>query len=235
MNLLAVETATEACSAALNLDGTIVERYQRTQRDHSRLILPMIDELLSEAGLKPQDLDALAFGRGPGSFTGVRIAAGVIHGIALGLELPIVPVSTLAAVAQDYFDQQPNAMKGDAPHQIAYVAMDARMGEIYWGAYQVGASGYAELLGIESVGPASRINGPDLDGVGIGTGWAVYREALLARMAGRVHCIESDHWPRARAVASLGGLGFESGLAVDVEQAMPVYLRDNVAKKESER
>lgn len=231
MNLLAVETATEACSAALNLDGTIVERYQRTQRDHSRLILPMIDQLLAEAGLKPHDLDVLAFGRGPGSFTGVRIAAGVIHGIALGLDVPVVPVSTLAAVAQDFFDQQHPAMC----HKMAYVAMDARMEEIYWGAYRVSASGYAELLGTESVGSASRVVSLEFDGVGIGTGWGVYRETLLARMAGYVHFIEADHWPRARAVARLGGLGFESNLAVDVEQAMPVYLRDNVAKKESER
>lgn len=231
MILLAVETATEACSAALSIDGVIVERHQRTQRDHSRLILPMIDGLLTEAGLEPGDLDAVAFGRGPGSFTGVRIAAGVIHGIALGLDVPVVPVSTLAAVAQDHFDH----LSGESVPAVAYVAMDARMGEIYWGSYSPGASGFVELLGTETVGPAENVCFSNIVGVGIGTGWAVYRQALLAVAGGHVDFIDADRFPRARAVARLGVHGFKSGHAVDVELAMPVYLRDNVAKKESER
>ena len=104
MKLLAVETATEACSAALYIDGIVTERFELTPKEHTRLILPMIDSLMADAGLKPQQLDALAFGCGPGSFTGVRIATGVIQGIAFGADLPVVPVSTLAAIAQDFFD-----------------------------------------------------------------------------------------------------------------------------------
>ncbi|WP_024298839.1 tRNA (adenosine(37)-N6)-threonylcarbamoyltransferase complex dimerization subunit type 1 TsaB [Methylomicrobium lacus] len=229
MKLLAVETATEACSAALYLDGEVIERYQVSPRDHAQLILPMIDGLMSEAGLKLSELDALAFGRGPGSFTGVRIATGVIHGIALGGDLPVVPVSTLAAVAQEFFDR--NAEGPDT----AFTAMDARMGEIYFAVYQRGASGFAELLGEEKVTPAEAITFPDLTGAGIGTGWGVYREALTQRLAGRIGLIETDNLPRAAAVARLGARGYALGQAVDVEDAQPVYLRNKVAKKESER
>ena len=109
MKLLAVETSTEACSAALYIDGIVNERFELAPKEHTKLILPMIDSLMSDAGLKPQQLDALAFSCGPGSFTGVRIATGVIQGIALGADLPVVPVSTLAAIAQDFFDNHSKA------------------------------------------------------------------------------------------------------------------------------
>ncbi|CAA9889538.1 putative peptidase [Candidatus Methylobacter favarea] len=227
MKLLAVETATAACSAALFIDGEIAERFEVAPKEHTRLILPMIDSLMAEAGLKPHDLDALAFGCGPGSFTGVRIATGVIHGIAFGADLPVVPVSTLAAIAQDFFDKKAGS--------VAFTAMDARMGEIFWGVYLRNNRGYAELTGIESVTAAEMIEFPDLTGVGVGSGWGVYRQQLMTRLAGRVNHSEIDYLPRARAVARLGAYGFEQGLAVDVEHAMPVYLRDKVAKKESER
>lgn len=226
MKLLAIETATEACSAALMVNGEITEQYTLTANGHSKLILPMIDALLAEANLKPTDLDGLAFGCGPGSFTGVRIATGVIQGIAFALGLPVVPVSNLAAVAQDFFDHN--------PENLAFVAMDARMNEIYWGVYQRNGSGYAELLGKEAVLAASDIAFPDVSGVGIGTGWPLYHQELLARLSHRVTRYETDNLPRARAVARLGVQGFIQGFAVPVEMAMPVYLRDKVAKKTSE-
>lgn len=229
MKLLAVETATEACSAALYLDGEVLERYQVSPRDHAQLILPMIDGLMSETGLQLSALDALAFGRGPGSFTGVRIATGVIHGIALGGDLPVVPVSTLAAVAQEFFDRNIDGF------DTAFTAMDARMGEIYFAVYRRNASGFAELLGEEKVTPAEAIVFPDLAGAGIGTGWGVYREVLAQRLAGRISMIETGNLPRAGAIARLGARGFGLGLAVDVEDAQPVYLRNKVAKKEAER
>lgn len=227
MKLLAVETSTEACSAALFIDGDIKERFELAPQKHTQLILPMIDSLMAEAGLKPQQLDALAFSRGPGSFTGVRIATGVIQGIALGADLPVVPVSTLAAIAQDFFDNN----DGD----VAFVAMDARMGEIFWGVYRRDDQGYAELIGDEAVTPADAVEFPDLAGVGIGSGWGVYPQELTARLAGLVSRHQADMLPRAAAIAKLGARGFELGLAVAVEQAMPVYLRDKVAQKESER
>jgi tRNA threonylcarbamoyladenosine biosynthesis protein TsaB len=227
MKLLAVETATEACSAALMIDGAIREQFCLTTNGHSKLILPMIDSLLSEAGMQPDDLEGLAFGCGPGSFTGVRIATGIIQGIGFALDLPVMPVSNLAAVAQDFFD--------NAQEDIAFVAMDARMSEIYWAVYQRNSSGFSELLGTEVVTPAKEILFPDTSGVGIGTGWKEYNYELLSILSQRVIRFEDNNLPRAKAIARLGCEGFMQGLAVSVEQALPVYLRNKVAKKEWER
>ena len=195
----------------------------------------MIDSLMAEAGLKPRDLDCLAFGRGPGSFTGVRIATGVIQGIALGADLPVVPVSTLAALAQDFFDAPKGEQERMTDDDVAFTAIDARMGEIYWAVYRRSEQGYAELVGEESVVKAGQIDFPELRGVGLGSGWGVYRQDLMSRLEGKIDYVESLKLPRAGAVARLGWHGFEQGLAVDAANALPVYLRDKVAKKESER
>jgi tRNA threonylcarbamoyladenosine biosynthesis protein TsaB len=241
MKLLAVETSTEACSAALIIDGVVSERFELAPKEHTQLILPMIASLMADAGLKPQQLDALAFSCGPGSFTGVRIATGVIQGIALGANLPVVPVSTLAAISQDFFDNNHERVHGeslkvdDSACNVAFTAMDARMGEIFWGVYQRNAQGFAELVGKEAVTLAAEVEFPDLIGTGIGSGWGVYGEELRLRLSGLVSTCQIDNLPRAGAVARLGAQGFKQGLAVDVELAMPVYLRDKVAKKESER
>jgi len=227
MKLLAVETATEACSAALYYDGAIIERHQIAPQQHTRLILPMIESILAEAGVPQKDLDALAFGCGPGSFTGVRIATGIIQGIGFGLDLPIVSVSTLAALAQDFFDQH------DA--DTAFVAMDARMSEIFWGVYQRNPDNHAELFGKEVVTPAHLIEFPALNGSGVGSGWGVYADVLGGCLTGQIGTCHPDYLPRAAAVAKLGVYGFNHGLAVTVDDALPSYLRNNVAKKESER
>ncbi|MEE9336444.1 MAG: tRNA (adenosine(37)-N6)-threonylcarbamoyltransferase complex dimerization subunit type 1 TsaB [Methylococcaceae bacterium] len=227
MKLLAVETSTEACSAALFIDGEIQERFEIAPRIHTKLILPMIDSLLADAELKPQQLDALAFSRGPGSFTGVRISTGVIQGIAFGADLPVVPVSTLAAIAHQYFLQ--------GGKLCAFTAMDARMGEIFWGVYQKNQQDFAQLIGNEAVTLAENIIFPDKQGVGIGSGWGVYQAELSQCLGSHLIDFEVDHLPRASAIAALGVIGFHNNEAVDVEMAMPVYLRDKVAKKESER
>ena len=120
-------------------------------------------------------------------------------------------------------------------YNVAYVAMDARMGEIFWGVYKRDEHGYAKLLGKEAVTHATEVEFPDLPGIGIGSGWGVYGQELMLRLQGRVGVCRIDALPRAGAIARLGAHGFERGLAVPVEQAMPVYLRDKVAKKESER
>jgi tRNA threonylcarbamoyladenosine biosynthesis protein TsaB len=229
MKLLAVETATEACSAALYIDGEIAERYALAPREHARLILPMIDGLMSDAGLTPSQLDAIAFGRGPGSFTGVRIATGIVHGIAFGADLPVVPVSTLAAIAQSCLESD-----GDNNPGI-FSAMDARINEIYWGVYRRSPAGYAELIGQEAVLPAQDVLFPDFPGIGAGSGWRRYGEVLTQRSAGKVGRIYSEVEPRAAAIAKLGAYGFACGLSVPVEQALPIYLRDKVAKTEEER
>lgn len=227
MKLLAVETATEACSAALYIDGEIEERFQITPREHTNLILPMMDSLISEASITLRELDALAFSRGPGSFTGVRIATGVIHGVALGLDLPVVPVSTLAAIAQDCFN------KTEA--ERCFTAMDARMNEIYWAEYIKQENGSAELVGDETVGPAEQVRFSKSKGFGAGSGWKIHESELTTRLNSYVTGYDASYLPRASCIASLGAVGFTQGKAVPVEQAMPVYLRDKVAKKESER
>ncbi len=223
MKLLAIDTSTEACSAALSIDGEINELYQLAPRQHTTLILPMIDKLLAEAGLQPQQLDALAFGCGPGSFTGVRIATGVIQGIALGAELPVAPISTLATIAQQGFD------RSDA--EYAFAAMDARMQEIYWGVYQRDHQGLAVLQGLETVGPAGEVEKPKVKGLGVGSGWQVYQDELSAHLQGCVLDFQAELLPRASAIAKIALT--DNQQFVPVEQAMPVYLRNNVAKKPS--
>jgi len=228
LKLLAVETSTDACSAALFVDGQIQEKFEIAPREHTKLILPMIDSLMAEAQLKPQQLDAVALSRGPGSFTGVRIATGVVHGIAFGADLPVVLVSTLAAIAQDFFNRHKTI-------NVSFTAMDARMDEIFWGVYRRNDLGLAELVGEEAVTPAVEAVFPDISGFGVGSGWDVHGETLSAHLGRRVLGVESQVWPHSACIAQLGAYEFANGLAVPVELAMPVYLRDKVAKKQSER
>lgn len=228
LKILALDTATDACSAALFINGEIREEFAVMPREHTKLILPMIDRLMAEAGMKPGQLDAIALSRGPGSFTGVRIATGVAHGIAFGADLPVALVSTLGAIAQDFFNRHEAVA-------TSFTAMDARMSEIFWGVYQRNALGLAELLGEEAVTPASEALFPEVLGYGVGSGWSVYADSLHARLGALVQGVCSDVLPRAAAVAQLGAFYFANGLAVPVEQAMPVYLRDKVAKTQAER
>ena len=228
MKLLAVETSTDACSAALFIDGEISEKFELAPREHTKLILPMIDSLMADAQLKPQQLDGVALSRGPGSFTGIRIATGVVHGIAFGADIPVALVSTLAAIAQNFFNCYETV-------DLSYTAMDARMGEIFWGVYRRNKLGLAALIGDEVVTPPADIIFPERKGFGVGSGWAVHGNTLSACLGQRVQGVESRVWPRAACVAQLGAFDFANGLAVPVERAMPVYLRDKVAKKQSER
>lgn len=224
MKILALETATEACSAALYLNGTITEQFQLAPREHNRLILPMIEILLQEAGLELKDLDGLAFGRGPGSFTGVRIATGVVQGLAFGADLPVAPVSSLAAMAQEAL--------AETGEDYALPCIDARMGEVYWGVYRRDAEGLAELLGEEAVADASAVLFPEeAAGHGIGSGWGSYDTELTARLGSRVTGVLPDRFPRARWIARLGAQILAQGGGVAAEAAQPVYLRDRVAKK----
>lgn len=225
MKILAFDTATEACSAALWLENhVVIERYALAPREHNRLILPMIEAVLAEAGLSVGQLDALAFGRGPGSFTGVRIAAGVAQGLALGADLPLVPVSTLAALAQEALDETGG--------EYAYPCIDARMNEVYWAVYRRGDTGLAEVVGEEAVLPAAQVTCPETArGVGTGSGWASYGEVLQSRLGERVDNVLAGRFPRAGMIARLGAEAYRQGVALSPEQAQPVYLRDNVANK----
>ncbi len=222
MKILAIDTSTEACSAAVSVDDVISERFALAPREHSSLILGMIQSLLAETGLVLTELDALAFTRGPGAFTGVRIAAGVAQGIAFATDLPVVPVSTLAALAQGIYLE-----KGITR---ALTALDARMQEVYWGAYRISNEGIAILQGQEAVCPPERAPVPHgQDWFGVGPGWRSYQEALKNRLGPRVNGWDANYHPRARAVAVLGSEAYLRNQMVSAEQALPVYLRDEVA------
>lgn len=226
MKLLALDTSSEGCSAALLVDGEIFERFELAPRGHTRLLMPMVRELLAEQNLVPAELDALAFACGPGSFTGVRIATGVVQGLAWGLDIPVVPVSSLEAVAL-------GAIEALDPHEntgIA-VAFDARMGELYWGCF-ASRAGLPVALGQEQVCPPEAVTlptGPER-WCGIGPGWQ-YRAAMPVEVMERVDTIDETLVLRAAWVARLAEIAFDQGRAVPAEQAQPVYIRDEVAWK----
>jgi len=220
MKLLALDTATEVCTAALWLDGEVLERFEPGGQ-HSERILPMVDALLAQAGLALTQLDALAFGRGPGSFTGLRIGAGVVQGLAFGAGLPVVPVSSLAALAQGQ----------DAVKVLA--AFDARMQQVYWGAYVRNAQGLMELQGAEGVFSPLLIPIPEGAGWhGAGPGWDAYHADLRQRMGSSLAGWQPLCFPRARHVAELGAAALQAGHAVAPEEALPVYIRNDVAIKQ---
>lgn len=221
LRLLALDTATEACSAALAIGDAIIERSEIAPRRHAELILPMIESLLAEAGIGRRELDGIAVGRGPGAFTGVRLAISIAQGLALGLDIPVAPVSSLAALAQD------------APRETGaaiLAVIDARMGEVYAGAFRCGADGLVEPIGPESVGPADRLVLPPRDDWSVvGSGWNVYRDVLIERLPTAPGFTDGGRFPQARAIARLAAPRFAAGLAVAPELALPVYLRDKVA------
>ena len=228
MKILALDTATEACSAALYIDGEIQQQCKMAPREHTQLILQQAQTLLDAAGLKITQLDGLAFGRGPGSFTGVRIATSVVQGMAFGADLPVVPVSTLAAMAQQMVQQH------DATHVIS--AIDARMGGIYAGCYERDAAGLMRLIGVEALSAPVECVLPNAHHwIGAGTGWQTHGVALQQRLGERVTHIYPDVWPQAGSIVLLAADDLARGLSVSAEQAQPVYLRNDVAKKISEQ
>ena len=221
MKLLAIDTTTEACSVALYLEGVVVHTYQWAPQRHAELILPMCEQILSEAQVSLNDLDAIAFGRGPGSFTGVRIGAGIAQGIALAKDLPILPVSSLAALAQGMWRER------GARHVIA--AIDARMAQIYWAAFVVDDSDIAQPVTEERVDAPETLSAPSMaPWAGAGSGWGSYADQLTA--VNLTH-VDSDRYPQAYDIAVLGANNFRLGLGIAPELGLPVYVRDDVAKK----
>ncbi len=229
MKLLAIDTATEGCSATLSLDGETTSVMEVVPRKHAELILPMVETLLADAGLSLSQLDALAFGRGPGAFTGVRIATGVIQGLAFAADLPVVPVSTLQALAQ--------RVANEMQHRAVVTAFDARMNEVYFALWQQDEQGLMQLLGEERVIAPELLDLPEAINiahfVGAGSGWMTYAPVLSRRCGFDGNAIYADLISRAEEVAQLALAGFASGQAVSAEQALPVYLRNSVAWKKS--
>lgn len=216
--LLALDTATEACSVALLHDGKVSSHYEVIPRLHAQKLLPMIQQLLADAGTSLAAVDAIAFGRGPGAFTGVRIAIGVVQGLAFALERPVLPVSNLAVLAQ-------RALREQGVNQVAS-AIDARMDEVYWGCYH-NVAGEMRLLGNEAVLAPERAVLPDGasgDWFGAGTGWG-YADRIAVAPSGQ----DASLLPHAQDLLTLATFAWERGEAIAADLAQPVYLRDNVA------
>jgi tRNA threonylcarbamoyladenosine biosynthesis protein TsaB len=227
MRILALDTATENCSAALFIKGACLEREQHLGRGAAEVLLPMVEALLAEGGIGLRDLDAIAFGRGPGGFTGVRLAASVTQGLAFGAGLGVVGVSDLRALAQRAL--------GEAPHCLRVLACtDARMQEVYCGAFERGTSGLAAPAADERVVPPQQVSLPHAwaagpEPWGVGSGFGAYPQ-LGATLAGRLAGIRGDLWPRAREIAQLAAVEVTAGHLDPPERAQPVYLRDDVTQ-----
>lgn len=222
MKILAIETATEACSAAVLCEDDIVEQYEVAPRKHNELILPMCEQVLAECGVSLSQLDAVAFGCGPGAFTGVRIAAGVTQGIAYAHDLPVLMVSTLANLAQQ-------AISESNLHNYILPAIDARMDEIYWAIYKAGDCSLVELVEQERVqAPESvELNFEPIT-YGLGSGWKTYPSVLQNKAQLHSERVNTNALPRAKITATLGKEKFRLNQTVDAADAVPVYLRDNV-------
>ncbi len=217
--LLALDTATEACSVALLHDGKVLSHYEVIPRLHAQRLLPMIKDLLAEGGIALSAIDGIAFGRGPGAFTGVRIAIGVVQGLAFALDRPVVPVSNLAVLAQ-------RALREHGAQQVAS-AIDARMDEVYWGCYRA-EQGEMRLAGLEAVLPPEQALLPrDASGdwFGAGTGWGTFAPRIAVQVVGQ----EPNMLPHALDLLSLAQFAWARGEALPADQAQPVYLRDKVA------
>jgi tRNA threonylcarbamoyladenosine biosynthesis protein TsaB len=222
MKILAVDAATEACSAALLVDAILTERFEVIGRGHAGRLLPMADELLREAGLAPRDLDAVAFGRGPGGFTGLRIAAGIAQGLAAGGGRPVVPVSNLAAVAA-------GAARTHGRTHIL-VCMDARMGQVYWAAFDCSEARPRALTQEQLSDPGAVEPPAGKPMFGAGHGFAAH-PSLAARLAGGLAGVDDTALPRAGDIARIGALDFKAGGGLAAAQGLPVYLRDQVVHR----
>jgi tRNA threonylcarbamoyladenosine biosynthesis protein TsaB len=223
VKILALDTSTEYCSVALWRDGEIDVREAHAGQRHSSLLLPMIDELLGGNGLAVRNLDGIAFGEGPGSFTGLRIACGVTQGLAFGAGLTVVGMSTLAAMAEAAGGAQ------------VVCCLDARMGEIYHAAYSRVGDHWNAVQAPGLYAPVDVPLPPAGSWLGCGNGFSAHAAALQARYAGRLSAIMPDIVPHARQIAHLAVREFQAGRAVAAEKALPVYIRDKVALKTHER
>lgn len=224
MKLLALDTSSDACTVALLTGGVVFARHETLAREHTRLLMPMLEALRTEAGIAYSDLDAVVLGNGPGSFIGMRIAASVAQGLAFGAGVPVVPVSSMAAVALEVFDNE--------TVEYAAVAQDAHMQEVYFGLYRRGSDGLPDPVGDERLARQESL--AELAGfgrdqcLGAGLGWRLYPE--LERANGeRLSVSDKYSFPDARALLRLGERAFAAGGSVDPENVNPAYLRQKVA------
>ena len=225
MNLLAIETSTETCSVALAVNGDILEYYRHAPREHAELLLPWVEQILAEAGVTFSSVDAIAFSRGPGSFTSLRIGIGVVQGLAWAADRPVIPVSSLAATAQTAAGEGINS---------ALVALDARMNEVFTGTFEAGSTGIMVPVTAERVCGPEEISIPgNPETFGVGNGFDRYE--ALGELAEQLKGIHAHIWPKASSMLQLAKHWLKTNEPLPAERAQPVYLRDNVAKKEKDR
>lgn len=219
MNLIALETSTEACSVAVLRGEALIERFEIAPRRHAELALPWAEALLAEAGIARRELECVAVGRGPGAFTGVRLGVSLAQGMALALDIPAIAVSTLAALAM-------RANAGDGQKVLA--AIDARMGEVYWAPFEI-RDGLPHPLGEECVGSPDSVEITGDGWHGVGTGFAAQERVLAQRLAVPLAGVDADALPHAADVARLAVAAYARGEAVAPERLEPAYLRNQVA------
>ena len=221
--ILALDCSTEYCSVALLVNGEYAERTERAGQRHSELLLPMIDAVLADGHLELHELDAIAFGAGPGSFTGLRIACGVAQGLAFGASRPVVPVPTLLALAH----------ATDARRVLAI--LDARMGEVYLAAYERLNGPWQTVIAPCLCKPGAAPALPGGDWIGAGSGFAAHGDTLRRRYAHELGNVDAEAYPHARQIAALAHDEWRAGRTLPASSAMPLYIRYKVAFTESER
>lgn len=221
LKILALDTATDACSAALLIDNQIHEQFLVAKQQHAALILPMLDQLLQTHELSLSQLDAVAFSCGPGSFTGIRIAASVVQAIAFAHNLPVIRISTLQALAQKAYREQSS--------EAVLACLDARMQEIYWGVYTLQENQLMQAIAPDTLIKPEAVHLPySTAWLGVGSGWESYFETLQAKL-GAIKWLP-QYFPQARDIAQLAVNEWHKGNMVTAEYALPVYLRDEVVK-----
>jgi tRNA threonylcarbamoyladenosine biosynthesis protein TsaB len=223
LKILALDTSSEYCSAALLCDGEVTSRAAHAGQTHSQLVLGMVDDLLRERSLGIGGLDGIAYGEGPGSFTGLRIACGVVQGLAFGADLPVVGIGSLLAMAA-----------GTQATRVV-CCVDARMREVYHAAYEH-SGGVWRAVHEPSVSPPDSVPALTGDGwLGCGSGFSAYRDALCARYGEQIADVQPDRYPHAREIALLSAARFAANDTATAERASPVYVRDKVALRTDER
>jgi tRNA threonylcarbamoyladenosine biosynthesis protein TsaB len=224
--ILALDTASDACSVALNIAGEIHEEFALVPREHTQRLLPMVDRILTKAQLKVEDLDAIAFTRGPGSFTGVRICISVVQGLAFGANVPVIPLSTLQVMAAGARRLLPEAKEGRL-----LVALDARMSEVYWCAFDENDQmGQEYVISPEQLLENELLWSAVQPAMALGPGWHYETLNAIPREETQL-----EFYPHAYDLAALAATAFARGEWVKAEEAEPVYLRDTVSWKKREK
>ncbi|MEK6731684.1 MAG: tRNA (adenosine(37)-N6)-threonylcarbamoyltransferase complex dimerization subunit type 1 TsaB [Pseudomonadota bacterium] len=219
MKILSLDTSTSACSVALMIDDQISAHCSIAPRQHAKLILPAVDKLLHDAELFLSDLDAIAFCQGPGSFTGIRLAASLVQGLAYGADLPVIPVSTLAAMALGAY------RKFGVSRVLP--ALDAKMGQIYWAAYHLVDEKTVEAIRVDSLADPEQMVMPSTgEWIGVGDGWQSY--GLKAACNHRLIAVHQEFYPQARSILAFAADQLQKGKGISACHVLPIYLRDDV-------